>query len=60
MKYIIVSIHYHWYTLTVYIMHLVFLMMQAKKKHEPKSLEDYLNDVSENPLHKLEVSGWNI
>jgi len=41
-------------------MHLVFLMMQAKKKHEPKSLEDYLNDVSENPLHKLEVSGWNI
>jgi len=31
-------------------------MLQAKKKNETKSLEDYLNDVSENPVHKLEVS----
>ena len=34
--------------------------MQAKRKNEPKSLEDYLNDVSENPVHKLEVSRQNI
>jgi len=35
-------------------------MLQAKKKNEPKSLEDYLNDVSENPVHKLEVSGLSV
>jgi len=31
-------------------------LLQAKKGNEPKSLEDYLNDVVENPVHKLEVS----
>jgi len=30
-------------------------LLQVKKKNEPKSLEDYLDDIAENPCHKLEV-----
>ena len=33
----------------------LLVLLQAKKKSEAKLLEDYLNDVVENPVHKLEV-----
>jgi len=55
------SVHWGEYALSLIHYYIIScLILQAKKKNEPKSLEDYLNDVSENPVHKLEVSWWNI